>query len=91
LTHAPSYKPIVNNTGLIPHPSKQRTSAQVEVAAAVADLLGEGEGAVKASATAKRLEMLIVWPSERSGPHYERQGFLPNTEMLECGVIGYQV
>lgn len=44
LTHAASYRPIINNPGLVPHPHKEPTAAQVGVAVAVADLLGEGEG-----------------------------------------------
>ncbi len=31
----------------------------------------------------QRLELLIVWPSERSVSFYRRAGFAPSAEMLE--------
>ncbi|HUR77079.1 MAG TPA: GNAT family N-acetyltransferase [Acidimicrobiales bacterium] len=35
------------------------------------------------------LEMLIVWPSDRSLDFYARQGFAPSQEMHELDVVGY--
>jgi GNAT superfamily N-acetyltransferase len=34
----------------------------------------------------QRLEMLILWPSERSGDFYRRAGFRPSSEALEWDV-----
>lgn len=51
-----------------------------------ADLLA----AVTAWAHDVDLEMLIVWPSDRSAPWYQRSGFVPSEEMLELEVSGYE-
>lgn len=41
---------------------------------------------VKEWARAAGLEMLIVWPSERSVPFYRRAGFAPDGEMLQLSL-----
>jgi GNAT superfamily N-acetyltransferase len=46
--------------------------------------------AVKAWAHEVDLEMLIVWPSDRSVPWYRRAGFEPSPEMLELEISGYE-
>lgn len=50
---------------------------------------GQGVGAglirhMQAWARQERLEMLILWPSERSAEFYRRLGFTPSPEGLEC-------
>ncbi len=39
-------------------------------------------------ATEQELELLMVWPSERSVPFYERAGFRPSDEILELHLRG---
>ena len=34
----------------------------------------------------QRLEMFVLWPSRRSGPFYQRAGFHPGGEALECSL-----
>ncbi|MGI8754501.1 MAG: GNAT family N-acetyltransferase [Acidimicrobiales bacterium] len=46
--------------------------------------------AVTAWAHESDLEMIAVWPSERSVPWYTRGGFSPSLEMLELEVDGYE-
>ncbi|MEO7399084.1 MAG: GNAT family N-acetyltransferase, partial [Ilumatobacteraceae bacterium] len=36
------------------------------------------------------LEMIIVWPSDRSVPFYARKGFAPSLEVNELEVAGYE-
>jgi GNAT superfamily N-acetyltransferase len=46
--------------------------------------------AVTAWAREADLEMIIVWPSERSVAWYRRGGFVPSREMVELEVSGYE-
>lgn len=41
-------------------------------------------------AHARELEMLIVWPSDRSVSWYRRGGFAPSAEVHELNVAGYE-
>ncbi|MFI2201169.1 GNAT family N-acetyltransferase [Streptomyces sp. NPDC020192] len=55
---------------------------------AAPDRRGRGLGArllaaLRAHAREQGLEVLIVWPSERSVPLYRRSGFEPSAEVLE--------
>lgn len=34
----------------------------------------------------QRLEMFVLWPSKRSVPFYQRAGFRPSDEALECSL-----
>lgn len=40
-------------------------------------------------ALAQELENLVVWPSERSVPYYQRAGFVGNTEAMEMSIRPY--
>jgi GNAT superfamily N-acetyltransferase len=41
-------------------------------------------------AAAEALELIAVWPSERSVPWYARAGFTPPADMLTCEIAGYE-
>lgn len=41
-------------------------------------------GYIKAELCREACELLFVWPSERSVPWYERNGFLKENELMEC-------
>ncbi len=36
------------------------------------------------------LELLLVWPSDRSVPWYSRAGFIPSAEVLTLEIAGYE-
>ena len=46
--------------------------------------------AVTAWAHDSDLELIIVWPSERSVPWYARGGYTPSAETLELEIAGYE-
>lgn len=37
--------------------------------------------------TEEKCELIFVWPSERSVPWYERNGFMQENEMMECPLV----
>lgn len=43
--------------------------------------------AVRNWASDRRLELLLVWPSKASRTFYERAGFSPDSDVLECPVL----
>jgi GNAT superfamily N-acetyltransferase len=45
---------------------------------------------VKAWAHDSDLELIVVWPSERSVPWYTRAGYSPSVELLELEIAGYE-
>jgi hypothetical protein len=64
----------------------------VYTVAAMRDL-GVGSKLLAAATTwahDSHLELIIVWPSERSVAWYCRGGFTPSTEMLELEIAGYE-
>ena len=40
--------------------------------------------AIEQALAAQRCELLLAWPSERSGPWYARNGFRAENEIMEC-------
>lgn len=43
---------------------------------------------IKQYLTARQCELVFAWPSDHSVNWYERNGFLPDGEIRQCGLVG---